>query len=370
MNKKKKILAVYGTRPEAIKMAPLVKVLKENDEFVCKVCVTAQHRSLLDEVNSLFEIIPDFDLEIYGNTNSITQTLSQIIDKMQAVLARFKPDIVLVHGDTTSTLAGALAAFYADIKIGHVEAGLRTNDTKSPWPEEGNRQLVSRIADFHFTPTQTGRKNLLTEGIPDEKIFICGNTVIDALLHVTRSDLQLPDLYNYAMQGHCKVLVTCHRRENFGKGIISVCRAIKELAITHPDWHFIFSVHPNPNVKNTINTELTNIENVFLFESIPYQNFSKIMARCDLIITDSGGIQEEAPSLGKPVLVLRDKTERPEAVAANTVKVIGTNSNTIVDEVIALMTDKSRYIAMSEASNPYGDGTACLQIKNILLEKL
>lgn len=352
----KKILFIYGTRPEAIKMAPVVNRLKI--DFEVEVCITAQHRSLLDEVNELFEIVPDYDLSIYGATNSINQTLSLIISRLEDVLKRSQPDIVLVHGDTTSTLAGSLASFYSGISVGHVEAGLRTNNLKEPWPEEGNRQIVSRVSDIHFAPTSTARENLIKEGISPIAIHLTGNTVIDALKATLIKDTKQFDKILEPNTYKNTILITCHRRENFGEGIKNVVDAVFSLAENHPDWRFIWPTHPNPNVKAIVNEKLSGISNVFILDPQPYQQFCHLMNNSDLILTDSGGIQEEAPSIGKPVFVLRNETERPEAVCAGTVKLVGTSKENIIAEVECILTMPDVYSKMAMASNPFGDGNA------------
>ena len=373
----KKILIVFGTRPEAIKMAPLVKEFQKNTEnFETRVCVTAQHREMLDQVLDLFQITPDYDLNIMQPSQDLYDVTSNILLKIKPVLEEFKPNVVLVHGDTATTFATSLASYYQKIKIGHVEAGLRTGNLYSPWPEEGNRKLTGVLTDYHFSPTETSRKNLLNEGVSESSIFITGNTVIDALqLVIKRIDtdrfLKL-NIEKAIIQSGFKrinskyVLVTCHRRENFGKGFLNICEALKVLAEGNPDINILYPVHLNPNVRKPVNELLSNISNIRLVEPFQYEEFVYLMSKSYLILTDSGGIQEEAPSLGKPVLVMRDTTERPEAVEAGTVKLIGSDQDNIIKEVQKLLNDNSEYQKMSKAHNPYGNGNASEKILNIL----
>lgn len=379
----KKILLVFGTRPEAIKMAPLVKELEKNGrDFKTIVCVTAQHRQMLDQVLELFEITPDYDLNIMQQGQDLYDVTSRVLLGLRGVLAEVKPDAVLVHGDTTTSTAAALAAFYQQIPVGHVEAGLRTHNIYSPWPEELNRQLTSRIAEYHFAPTAMSRNNLLAENIPDTNITVTGNTVVDALYWVVDKIAHDPDVntslrdqlvrfgYDVARLGDDRklVLITGHRRENFGDGLLNICKAIKTLSERFPKVDFVYPMHLNPNVRKPINDVFgqTLYDNVFFIEPLEYLSFVYLMERSYFVLTDSGGIQEEAPGLGKPVLVMRDTTERPEAVEAGTVKLVGTDYDRIVEEVSKLLEDQPHYDKMSRAVNPYGDGLACGRI----IEKL
>ena len=373
----KKVLIVFGTRPEAIKMAPLVKEFqKDIENFETRVCVTAQHREMLDQVLSLFQIIPDYDLNIMKPGQDLYDVTSNILLKIKPVLEGFNPDVVLVHGDTATTFATILAAYYQKIKIGHVEAGLRTGNLYSPWPEEGNRRLTSVLTDYHFSPTETSKQNLLNEGVNKSKIIVTGNTVIDALWFVVKrikSDESLRlkienKIFQSGFHGlNSKfILVTGHRRENFGQGFVNICEALKVLAINNPDINILYPVHLNPNVRKPVNELLSSVSNIKLVEPFQYEEFIYLMSKSYLILTDSGGIQEEAPSLGKPVLVMRDTTERPEAVEAGTVKLVGSNQDNIVKEVQKLLNNNSEYQNMSKAHNPYGDGNASKKIINIL----
>ncbi|WP_312242505.1 non-hydrolyzing UDP-N-acetylglucosamine 2-epimerase [Pantoea sp.] len=368
-----KVLTVFGTRPEAIKMAPLVKALAEDAEFESRLCVTAQHREMLDQVLRLFELQPDYDLNIMRPEQGLTEITSRILLGLKSVLMEFKPDLVLVHGDTTTTLAASLAAFYHRVPVGHIEAGLRTGDLYSPWPEEANRKLTGHLATFHFTPTETSRQNLLRENLPDTRIFVTGNTVIDALLWVRDRVLdnaglnaRLAARYPFLDDSKKLILVTGHRRESFGGGFERICSALAQLARQHPQAQIVYPVHLNPNVSEPVTRILSGIENIVLIEPQEYLPFVWLMNRAWLILTDSGGIQEEAPSLGKPVLVMRDTTERPEAVEAGTVKLVGTDVNKIVAEVSRLLHDEAAWQAMSHAHNPYGDGQACGRILQAL----
>jgi len=370
-----KVLIVFGTRPEAIKMAPVVRELEKSLDV--RVCVTAQHREMLDQVLDLFEIVPDHDLDIMKPGQDLFDVTSNVLHGMKRVLTEEKPDIVLVHGDTTTTMAASLAAFYMQIPVGHVEAGLRTYDIYSPFPEEINRQVTSRIATYHFAPTEQARQNLIAEQVSDEKIIVTGNTVIDALLSVVEkareasftTDMlkQLPFLNS--IKDHKLILVTGHRRENFGKGFENICIALSDLAKMHPEIHIVYPVHLNPNVREPVNRVLSEIDNIHLIAPLDYLPFVKLMDASYLILTDSGGIQEEAPSLGKPVLVMRNTTERPEAVESGTVKLVGVDRDKIVQTINSLLTDKKTYKEMSRAHNPYGDGKASEQILKRLLEK-
>ncbi|EPK7360198.1 UDP-N-acetylglucosamine 2-epimerase (non-hydrolyzing) [Kluyvera intermedia] len=364
-----KVLTVFGTRPEAIKMAPLVHALAKDPHFEAKVCVTAQHREMLDQVLSLFSIVPDYDLNIMSPGQGLTEITCRILQGLKPVLESFKPDVVLVHGDTTTTTAASLAAFYQRIPVGHVEAGLRTGDLYSPWPEEANRTLTGHLAMYHFAPTENSRQNLLRENLSDKRIFVTGNTVIDALFWVRdrvmndealRADLSAR--YPFLSNGKKMILVTGHRRESFGQGFEKICHALAEIAATNPDVQIVYPVHLNPNVSEPVNRILGHIDNVILIDPQDYLPFVWLMNHAWLILTDSGGIQEEAPSLGKPVLVMRETTERPEAIDAGTVRLVGTDSQRIVDEVTRLLRDEDEYQRMSRAHNPYGDGRACERI--------
>ncbi|MDD9340704.1 non-hydrolyzing UDP-N-acetylglucosamine 2-epimerase [Providencia heimbachae] len=368
-----KVLTVFGTRPEAIKMAPLVHALAGDADFEAKVCVTAQHREMLDQVLKLFEITPDYDLNIMKPGQDLTDITCRILEGLKAVFADFKPDVVLVHGDTATTMATSLAAFYHRIPVGHVEAGLRTGDLYSPWPEEANRKIAGHLAMYHFAPTENSRQNLLKESIPDSHIFVTGNSVIDALLWVR--DKVMSDQYmmeklaaNYPFLDANKkmILVTGHRRESFGGGFERICHALAEIAQAHPDVQVVYPVHLNPNVSEPVKRILHDIDNIILISPQEYLPFVYLMNHAYLILTDSGGIQEEAPSLGKPVLVMRDTTERPEAVDAGTVRLVGTNTQKIVEEVNRLLTDDAEYHEMSRAHNPYGDGHSCQRILDAL----
>ena len=360
-------MLVFGTRPEAIKMAPLVKEFqKYPEQFQTIVCVTGQHREMLDQVLHIFEIEPDYDLNIMKQGQDLYDVTARVLTGMRDVLKEARPDVVLVHGDTTTSTAAALAAFYQQIPVGHVEAGLRTHNVYSPWPEEMNRQITGRIAAYHFAPTPLSRQNLLAEGIRDEKITITGNTVIDALYMVVE---RIEDDKTLEFGLNCS-LITGHRRENFGEGFINICKAIKALVGKYPDVDFVYPMHLNPNVRKPIHDvfgeDLSNLKNMFFIEPLEYLSFVYLMEKSTIVLTDSGGIQEEAPGLGKPVLVMRNTTERPEALEAGTVKLVGTDFNRIVEEVSRLLEDQSYYGVMSEAVNPYGDGKACRRIVNFI----
>ncbi|SJM18073.1 UDP-N-acetyl glucosamine 2-epimerase [Porphyromonas gingivalis] len=378
-------MLVFGTRPEAIKMAPLVKEFQARaNEFDTIVCVTGQHREMLKQVLELFDIKPDYDLEIMKEGQDLYDVTTRVLLGMREVLKKTKPDVVLVHGDTTTSTAAALAAFYQQIPVGHVEAGLRTHNIYSPWPEEMNRQLTGRMASYHFAPTELSRDNLLAEGIATDRIFITGNTVIDALQQVvtrvkgnadlrnevSRKLLQFGYDVNRLEAGRRLVLITGHRRENFGEGFLNICRAIQTLSKRFPEVDFVYPMHLNPNVRKPIREifgdNLGGLDNLFFIEPLEYLQFVTLMDRSSIVLTDSGGIQEEAPGLGKPVLVMRDTTERPEAVKAGTVKLVGTDYNQIVDNVEKLLTDNAAYAEMSRANNPYGDGKACSYIADAL----
>ncbi len=370
----KKILAVFGTRPEAIKMAPLVLELAADNRFDLQVCVTAQHREMLDQVLELFEIKPDFDLNIMKASQTLNDVTASILIGLKPVLEGFQPDIVLVHGDTATTLAASLAAYYQQIEVGQVEAGLRTGNIYSPWPEEGSRKLTSAITRYHFAPTEGAKENLLNEGIPESKIKVTGNTVIDALFWVKEkliNDNSLADdlksRFDYLDPNKKLILVTGHRRESFGSGFERICEALRRIATINPDVQVLYPVHLNPNVQEPVNRLLKDVGNVFLVEPQQYLPFCFLMERASIILTDSGGIQEEAPSLGKPVLVMRDTTERPEAVSAGTVRLVGTDVDLIVSQVDLLLTNPDEYQIMSMAHNPYGDGLACGRILEFLL---
>lgn len=392
----KKVLLVFGTRPEAIKMAPLVLAFQKYPlDFETLICVTAQHREMLDQVLHIFEIQPDIDLNIMQDGQDLTDVTTRVLIGMRDVLKNTKPDLVLVHGDTTTSAATALAAFYQQIPIGHVEAGLRTYNIYSPWPEEMNRQISGRIATWNFAPTELSRQNLMNEGVQSEKIMVTGNTVIDAL-HIVLDKISqkegitkdieeelvhfgLPlnriQAWNGRESERKMVLITGHRRENFGEGFIQICEAIRDLALQMPEVDFVYPMHLNPNVRIPIHQVFGTDEqslhsNVFFIEPLQYLPFVYLMGKCVIVLTDSGGIQEEAPGLGKPVLVMRDTTERPEAVEAGTVKLVGTNKSLIINEVSALITDEIKYNAMAKAQNPYGDGKACERIVQKLLNSI
>ncbi|WP_123337797.1 non-hydrolyzing UDP-N-acetylglucosamine 2-epimerase [Erwinia sp. JUb26] len=368
-----KVLTVFGTRPEAIKMAPLVHALAQDHEIESRLCVTAQHREMLDQVLHLFSLVPDYDLNIMRPGQGLTEITSRILEGLKTVFADFTPDVVLVHGDTTTTLAASLAAFYHRIPVGHIEAGLRTGDLYSPWPEEANRTLTGHLASYHFAPTERSRQNLLRENLPDSRIFVTGNTVIDALFWVRDRVLNDDSLrtslaarYPFLDADKKLLLVTGHRRESFGGGFERICNALAEIARLNPQLQIVYPVHLNPNVSEPVNRILKGIDNIILIEPQEYLPFVWLMDRAWLILTDSGGIQEEAPSLGKPVLVMRDATERPEAIEAGTVRLVGTDGAKIVSEVTRLLTDEAAWQTMSHAHNPYGDGLACQRIVQAL----
>lgn len=382
----KKIMLVFGTRPEAIKMAPLVKEFeKYPNDFQTIVCVTGQHREMLDQVLNLFEIKPHYDLNIMKQGQDLYDVTARVLVGMRDVLKEAQPDVVLVHGDTTTSTAAALAAFYQQIPVGHVEAGLRTHNIYSPWPEEMNRLITGRIATYHFSPTQLSRQNLLKENVSDDSIIVTGNSVIDALYWVVEKikndealNNELKDVLSNAgydvnrlSNGKKLVLITGHRRENFGDGFINMCTAIKDLTNKYPDVDFVYPMHLNPNVRKPIHEvfgeDLSNLGNMFFIEPLEYLSFVYLMEKSTIVLTDSGGIQEEAPGLGKPVLVMRDTTERPEALEAGTVKLVGTNYDRIVSEVSALLENEDYYKTMSQAVNPYGDGLACGRIVETLI---
>ncbi len=380
-------MLIFGTRPEAIKMAPLVKEFQKHpEEFETIVCVTGQHRQMLDQVLDIFDIQPDYDLNIMKQGQDLTDVTARVLTGMRDVFGRVKPDVALVHGDTTTSTAAALAAFYQQIPVGHVEAGLRTHNIYSPWPEEMNRQITGRIATFNFAPTPLSRQNLIQENVSDDKITVTGNTVIDALYWVVdkiKNDMDLNDSLSSELKsagydvtrlsaGRRMVLITGHRRENFGDGFISMCRAIKNLTERYPEVDFVYPMHLNPNVRKPIHEvfgeNLSNLGNMFFIEPLEYLSFVYLMEKSDIVLTDSGGIQEEAPGLGKPVLVMRDTTERPEALDAGTVQLVGTDYDKIVNSVSRLLDDQKEYDRMSKAVNPYGDGLACSRIVSKLAE--
>ncbi len=370
---KKKILTVFGTRPEAIKMAPLVHALAADNRFEAKCCVTAQHREMLDQVLELFEITPDYDLNLMKEGQTLNDVTARIVQELKPVLQEFQPDVVLVHGDTATTFAASLAAYYEQIEVGHVEAGLRTGNIYSPWPEEANRCLTGVLTKYHFAPTETSKENLLRENFAPEDIFVTGNTVIDALLMVkdkieSNSDLSatLAAQFPFLDESKKLILVTGHRRESFGGGFERICEALAQTAKQHPNVQILYPMHLNPNVREPVNRILGDVENVLLIEPQQYLPFIYLMSCSHIILTDSGGIQEEAPSLGKPVLVMRDTTERPEAVAAGTVKLVGTDVEKITASLDSLLNDEEAYKEMSFAHNPYGDGNACKKIMEAL----
>ena len=372
----KKILIVFGTRPEAIKMAPLVKAFKNKNNFDTRVCVTAQHRQMLDQVLEIFEIVPEYDLNIMKAGQDLYDITANVLVGIRDVLTDFAPDVVFVHGDTSTTFSTSLAAYYAKVKVGHIEAGLRTYDIYSPWPEEGNRQLTGVLANYHFAPTAQSQQNLLTEGKDKNNIFVTGNTVIDALMYVVHRIDNQPELKQkirakisaqYPLETQRKViLVTGHRRENFGQGFINICEGLKQIALNNPEIDIVYPVHLNPNVQRPVNEILSNIANIYLIDPLQYEEFIYLMSQAYFIITDSGGIQEEAPSLGKPVLVMRDTTERPEAVVAGTVKLVGCDQAVLVREAEKLLNDQNEYEMMSRAHNPYGDGKACERVVQLM----
>lgn len=382
----KKVMLVFGTRPEAIKMAPLVKEFQKYPaDFQTIVCVTGQHREMLDQVLEIFEIEPDFDLDIMKPGQDLYDVTAQVLTGMRDILKEIQPNVVLVHGDTTTSTATALAAFYQQIPVGHVEAGLRTHNIYSPWPEEINRQITGRIASCHFSPTTLSKQNLLNEGVDEQQITITGNTVIDALYMMVKkikADGTLRNAIGKLLQnagydvlrlttGRKLILITGHRRENFGIGFINICHAIKTLAETYPNVDFVYPMHLNPNVRKPIHEvfgeKLNETDNIFFIEPLEYPSFVYLMEQSSIVLTDSGGIQEEAPGLGKPVIVMRDTTERPEALEAGTVKLVGTDYDKIVNEVSSLLSDENAYRKMSKAINPYGDGLACKRIVDTFL---
>lgn len=375
MSSKKKVLVVFGTRPEAIKMAPLVNALKNDNRFVTKVCVTAQHREMLDQVLGLFEIVPDYDLDLMRPGQTLNNITADILVGMKPVLQEFIPQVVLVHGDTATTFAVSLASYYERISVAHVEAGLRTGNIYSPWPEEANRKLTAALTKIHFAPTQGSKENLIKENYPDSSIVVTGNTVIDALFMVknkieknTSLSKELQSNFSFLDPMKKTILVTGHRRESFGDGFERICKALARVAKNVDNVQIVYPMHLNPNVREPVNRILSELDNVFLIEPQEYLAFIYLMAQSYIILTDSGGIQEEAPSLGKPVLVMRDTTERPEAISAGTVMLVGTDEEKIFDSISLLLNDEEEYQKMSKAHNPYGDGFACSRIIESLLD--
>ena len=365
---KKKIITIFGTRPEAIKMAPLVKELERRENIESKVCVTAQHREMLDQVLDLFDIKPDFDLNIMKSKQTLTGITNKVLEGLEEVFIKEKPDMILVHGDTTTTFSGALAAFYQQIKVGHVEAGLRTFDKYFPFPEEMNRKLTGALADLHFAPTKSSKRNLLREGVKEEDIFITGNTVIDAMEHTVLEDykFETQELNKIDFKNKKIIMITAHRRENWGEGIENICEALDEIVDKNKDVELVYLVHLNPIVKDVVTNKLGNKERIHLLPPLDTKETHNLMNKCFMVMTDSGGLQEEAPHLGKPVLVLRDVTERPEAVEYGTVKLVGTDVDKIVNEANYLINNKEEYSKMSQAVNPYGDGLASKRIADII----
>ena len=367
---KKKIITIFGTRPEAIKMAPLVKELEKREEIDSKVCVTAQHREMLDQVLNLFDITPDFDLNIMKTKQTLTGITNKVLEGLEEVFMEEKPDMILVHGDTTTTFAGALAAFYQQVKVGHVEAGLRTFNKYFPFPEEMNRKLTGSLADLHFAPTKGSKKNLLREGISDSDIYITGNTVIDAMKHTVEENyiFENDELNHIDFENKKVIMITAHRRENWGQGIENICEALNKIVEANEDVELVYLVHLNPVVKDVVTERLGGKDRVHLLPPLDTKETHNLMNKSFMVMTDSGGLQEEAPHLGKPVLVLRDVTERPEAVEAGTVKLVGTDVDIIVNEASKILNDENEYAKMSRAINPYGDGKASERIVNAILK--
>lgn len=365
---KKKIITIFGTRPEAIKMAPLVKELEKREGIESKVCVTAQHREMLDQVLELFDITPDFDLNIMKSKQTLTGITNKVLEGLEEVFTKEKPDMILVHGDTTTTFSGALAAFYQQIKVGHVEAGLRTFDKYFPFPEEMNRKLTGSLADLHFAPTKGSKANLLREGVKESDVFITGNTVIDAMSHTVKENYKFENelLNKIDFENKKVIMITAHRRENWGEGIENICDALNKIVEENKDVELVYLVHLNPVVKDVVTKKLGNKERIHLLSPLDTNETHNLMNKCFMVMTDSGGLQEEAPHLGKPVLVLRDVTERPEAVEYGTVKLVGTDIEKIVSEANSLIRDKEQYLKMSKAANPYGDGYASKRIVDII----
>ncbi|AJC84180.1 UDP-N-acetylglucosamine 2-epimerase (non-hydrolyzing) [Campylobacter peloridis] len=376
----RKILVVFGTRPEAIKMAPLVKIMENRNDIDFKICVTAQHRQMLDQILDVFDIKPDYDLNIMSENQDLYDITFKILCGMKNILNDFRPDVVLVHGDTTTASVVALAAFYQKIKVAHIEAGLRTYNLYNPWPEEANRQIVGVLSDIHFAPTAKSAENLIKEGKDKKNIFVTGNTVIDALFYMAekiKNNMVFKTKILTSIENKYKIsdsrkfiLVTGHRRENFGEGFLQICEALKTIAINNPNIDIVYPVHLNPNVQKPVKTLLSNISNVCLINPLKYEEFIYLMSNCYFIITDSGGVQEEAPSLGKPILVMRETTERPEAIEAGTVKLVGTCKSSIIKAAQELIDDEDEYKKMSKASNPYGDGNACDKIISVLVKRI
>lgn len=377
MTRPRKIMLAFGTRPEAIKMAPLCHALRASPDFETLVCVTAQHREMLDQVLNIFAVRPDIDLNLMRPGQDLFDVTTNVLMGMRDVLREHRPDALLVHGDTTTAMASAIAGFYAGVPVGHVEAGLRTHDLQAPFPEEFNRQIVTKVTRWHFAPTELNRHNLLRESVSDAAITITGNTVIDALLwmlgeiasdpaRAARIDVFLGERLAFDWRTRPFVLITGHRRENFGEGFLAICRALKDLARRYPAIHFVYPVHLNPNVQKPVHEILAGQDNIHLLAPLDYEPFVRLLQHCRLVLTDSGGVQEEAPSLGKPVLVMRDVTERPEAVHAGTVRLVGAHHDKIVSGVAELLDSESSYNAMSRAHNPYGDGQACGRIRDVL----
>lgn len=367
---KKKIITIFGTRPEAIKMAPLVKELEKREEIDSKVCVTAQHREMLDQVLNLFNIKPDFDLNIMKTKQTLTGITNKVLEGLEEVFAEEKPDMILVHGDTTTTFAGALAAFYQQVKVGHVEAGLRTFNKYFPFPEEMNRKLTGSLADLHFAPTMGSKNNLLREGVNEAEVYITGNTVIDAMKHTVEENyvFENDELNNIDFENKKVIMITAHRRENWGQGIENICEALNRIVDENEDVELVYLVHLNPVVKDVVTERLGGKDRVHLLPPLDTKETHNLMNKSFMVMTDSGGLQEEAPHLGKPVLVLRDVTERPEAVEAGTVKLVGTDSDIIVNEASKILNDENEYAKMSKAINPYGDGKASERIVNAILK--
>jgi len=375
---KKKVMLVFGTRPEAIKMAPVYHAIKAcPEEFELTLCVTAQHRQMLDQVLRVFDMVPDIDLDLMKEGQDLFDVTANVLLAMREVLRENRPDVLLVHGDTATTFASSLAAFYAGIKVGHVEAGLRTNNLQEPFPEEFNRQVTSKLSSWHFAPTEYSRENLLKEGVDTSSVFVTGNTVIDALfwaLKKTEVDSEMKSLIHqrlasivpFSLEDTRFVLITGHRRENFGDGFLNICEALRDLAKEYPQVQFVYPVHLNPHVQDPVTRILSGFNNVHLIAPLDYAPFLILLKHCFLVLTDSGGIQEEAPSLGKPVLVMRDVTERPEAVEAGTVKLVGANKHKIIESVSMLLDDERKYSEMSNSHNPYGDGKASIRILDVL----
>lgn len=366
-----KVITVFGTRPEGIKMAPIIKAMENVSEIENTICITAQHREMLDQVLNLFKIEPDYDLNIFKPGQSLTEITMRALEGLEKVLIEVKPDVLLVQGDTSTVFAGALAAFYQKVKIGHVEAGLRSGNLYSPYPEEANRKLTGILTDYHFAPTETNKENLLREGYPEEKIFITGNTVIDALHYAVKEDynFHIPILNKINYIDKRVILLTSHRRENIGKPMENIFSAVKDIVLKHQDVEVVFPIHLNPKVRDIAYKIFEDNERIHLIEPLDYEPFTNLMAKCHLVITDSGGLQEEAPSLGKPVLVVREETERPEGIEAGTAKLVGTEYEPIFREIDILLSNKDEYINMANAVNPYGDGKASEKIVDIILKQ-